>query len=87
MDAEWSLSGPDAELVDNTDVSEQVLQAPVTFEINERNIDTVKESIAKHFSTLKVGFLKVGTPKPEDEKIRKKESHSTFWTTTQAEPP
>ncbi|MCL4436649.1 MAG: hypothetical protein M1503_09260 [Thaumarchaeota archaeon] len=80
MDNGWSLEGPDAELIDNTDVPEQVLQAPLNLEINEKNIDTVKERVVKHFSAIKVGFLTMGAPRPEDVKIMRKDlRYIPYW--------
>lgn len=77
---EWSIQGPNAELADKTDIPEKVLQVPLTMKLDQISMEAVKERIVKYFSTVKLGPLSVGAPKPEDVKITKKElKYVPFW--------
>lgn len=77
---EWSLNGPDAELIDSTDVQEKFMQVPLTMKLDAKSLEDVKNRVAKYFSSVKVGFLTIGAPKPEDVKIAKKElKYVPFW--------
>lgn len=83
MGDEWSLAGPDAELVDSTDVQEKLMQVPLTMKLDAKSLEDVKERVAKYFSSVKVGFLTIGAPKAEDIKIVKKElKYVPFWRVT-----
>ena len=78
--SEWSLSGPDAQLVDKTAIPETLLQVPVTTSLDRKSLEEIKFKVSKYFSSLKVGFIKLGEPNPEEIQVFKKELfYIPFW--------
>lgn len=59
------------------------MQVPLTMKLDATSLDNVKERAAKHFSSVKVGFLTLGAPKAEEIKFVKKElRYIPFWRVT-----
>ena len=67
--APWSLSGADAELLDKTNISAAALTIPHSSILDARTLDELKFRLARYFSYLKVGFIKVGEPEANDVEI------------------
>jgi hypothetical protein len=77
---EWSLTGPDSPLVDNTVVPETPLQVPLTTSLDRKSLEEIKFKVSKYFTSIKVGFIKLGEPDPADIQVFKKELfYIPFW--------
>jgi len=80
MSEDWSLKNEDAELEEITNVPEKTLEVPLTMKLDQKAMAEVKERVVKHFSKVKIGFLQVGAPSPEEVKLKEKElRYIPFW--------
>jgi len=76
----WSVIGPDAELQDKTEVKETTLQVPANSFLDRKSLEEVRFRVTKYFSRVRLGFLKVGEPDPDQIEVYEKDLfYIPFW--------
>ena len=76
----WSITGPDAELQDKTEIKETILQIPFNSFLDRKSLEEIRFRVAKYFSRVRLGFLKVGEPGPDQIEVYEKDLfYIPFW--------